>query len=714
MLEAAAKDLARSGISVSDAEAADIFAVENAQDIYPDFRPEPALVIPYYTPEGELIMFGSAQPFCRVRYIGGKKAKGFGGKELPKYGQPAASGSQVYFAPGIDWPRLLDSPKEPLLITEGEKKSLAGCLAGYPVIGLGGVFNWVKKGGELLPALANIVWEGRDVYIVFDSDAATNPNIQLAEARLVEELQHKRGARCYLVRLPSDKASKVGLDDYLVSHGAPAFAELLRKAPALGALDAKVVALNRSVAWIEAEGMVYDLEDKRFIKKDNFITGSRFSALTHTMLGGAQRTAPKAVSVAKTWLTHAHAQRFGEILFRPSEGRTVQTQYGRPALNMWEPWAPEAGDVRPFLALTDYLFQSMAPKDRDLPLKLMAYKAQHPQEKIPLALVLVGTPGCGKTLWSEVLQDAFSPYSAAVTSKSFHGEFQGWLETSLLAVINEAEGEDMLKGADILKALISDLQRPMNEKFRPARQINTYTSYILTSNRRVVGAFAADDRRMIVVDCPKPSKECKLYTDLSRKNHWRQNGGPSAVLHYLLSYDLKGWEPPAAAPMTTEKHMAYKESLTVVQELADQMQTADENTIKMWLDQSAAWADTAILSSNPHLVSAAQSTLEGISHMQIRPWYEPRELALLFPNLVASLLGSRYDRNTPPGRISRELREAGIRYLVCKDDPKGFKWKGVTRQYLIVCDFDDWTMPLAQADFERLMKSWETYGARRK
>jgi hypothetical protein len=52
--------------------------------------------------------------------------------------------------------------------------------------------------------------------------------------------------------------------------------ELIKRTAPLGTLDAKVIALNKSLAWIEHDGMVWDLDEKKFIKKDNLITGSRW------------------------------------------------------------------------------------------------------------------------------------------------------------------------------------------------------------------------------------------------------------------------------------------------------------------------------------------------------------------------------------------------------------------------------------------------------
>jgi hypothetical protein len=711
MQPAATADLARSGISEQDAATCGLFDVEDASTVYPDFEPGPALVIPYYHPTGELMTFqrgNEALPFCRIRHMDPKNAgSGFSKPKPRRYSQPKDSGTRAYFCPLIDWPRVLADPKIPIIITEGEKKAIAGCALGYPVIGLGGVFNFTNGGEELMPELAAAEWRARKFYMCFDSDAATNPNILTAESRLVDELQRKRGAQGFLLRLPPDGDKKVGLDDFLLTYGPEAFDGLVESAPFLGALDAKVVSLNQHVAWIEKDGMVWDLEECDWIKKDNFMNGSRYSALTHIGVGGKQRSDPKKISVAAEWLRHPHAQRYGQLLFRPGGDRVVRSEQGTPALNMWTGWqGQEPGDVKPFLDLTEFLFQNLPAAHRDLPLKLMAYKAQNPQEKFALALVLLGPQGCGKTMWGDILRRAMAPYSTVVNPAAFKGVFQGWMEKSLLVVVNEAKGQDIEEASEELKSLISDERRDMNEKFRPARQISTYFQFIITSNKRAVGSFSQDDRRMIVVDCPKPREE-SFYLDYLVP--WRDAGGPKWLLDYLLNLDLKGWRPPAHAPMTAEKHLAYTESLTAVQQIANEMRSGGEHTLMLWLDQAVAWAQAALLNNNTMLHGAANATLEGIKALQIRPWYEPRELAMIFPNLVASQLGTRYDKNTPPGQLSRQLRDAGVPYLVCKDDPRGFFWHGQFRQFLVVADFDEWGEALSQADFERLMQHWPTY-----
>lgn len=700
--------LSARGITSVAAEAAGLFEVPDASVIYPDFKKRPALVIPYTGADGKQIAFtrdGEELPFARIRYLGDLPT--FRGKKPQRFAQPSDSGCRAYFPPGPDWAHILADVSEPIMITEGEIKALKCTIDVAPCIALGGVSN-TNRDGVFLPELENAEWEGREVYVCFDSDAMDNPNVLMAEARLVDELQTKRGAKCRLLRIPpTDTGGKQGLDDFLVAGGAKALLELVEGAQDLYALDAKVIALNSHIAWIERENMIYDLGSRMFIPKDSLTSGGKYSSLIHFAPAAKAGSPPKKIQVAKVWLTHAHAQRFSEVLFRPGDGPTVDGEQGRTALNLFTGWDERPGDVQPFLDLTEFLFGRMRPQDRDLPLKLMAYKAQNPQEKIPLCLVMIGPQGCGKTMWGEIVKEAFGTYGVVTTSASFNGEFQGWLESSLIALVNEAEHKDMITGADVLKGLISDLERPMNEKFRPARQIKTYTMYMITSNDRKVGSFAADDRRMIVVDCP-PKREDAFYFEYLKP--WKRAGGPKAVMHYLLNLDLQGWTPPAQAPMTAEKYMAYTENLTSVQRLAEDMKTADENTIKQWLDASLEWAVANELSNHPTVSGQARAIKDSVSLWQIRPWYMPEELAKMFPMLMEQQLGTKHAKTTPAGAISRELRNAGIPYLTCKDDPRGFRWKGKVQQFLIIADFDEWRDPISQEDFERYMKGWPKFG----
>jgi hypothetical protein len=707
-----AAQLARWGISAEAAAAAGWFYVDDASTIYPSFAAVPGIIKPYFELNGEPMKTRDGRPFCRVRYLVDPPVKlGFCKPEKPRrYDQPPDSGVHAYFPPGLDL-------RGGAIITEGGAKSYAATLAGLPTIGLGGVWNFTDKHtGGLLPELEAIGWSGKSLTICFDSDAATNPQVQAAEARLAEEFL-RRGATVKLARLPATRdGGKVGMDDYLLSDGAVALRTRLAEAQPLGRLDAAVLGLNRQCAWVESEGLVYSLDDAMWVPKSSFVAGSKFSALSIPATAQAKKHGgrkPKDVSgeagrvyVAPAWLKSPLARRYNAALFRPGEGAEFMDDDGRPALNLWTGWREAEGDVSLWLELGNYLFSRLPPEHQALPIQWLAYKAQNPAVKVPLAMVIVGEEGTGKTFWTKIVRDAFAPYGHELSSEQLTSPYQGWLEKSLLCVINEAQGDHVTFGSDTLKTLISDETRPMNEKYRPVRQVRSYSSYILTSNRREVGAFSPDNRRMFVVSTPAEPLAPEFY---KRLDDWFRKGGPQFVLHYLRTYDLKGWKPPSRAPLTSEKAMSYTESLTPVQELAYECkQNGGITVIKQWLATNKIWAEAAAAIGGRNAEIAAEC-LRSWNSIQLRPWYTAKEIAQMFPQIAAALYGNRRLEHTPAGEISKQLRNAGIPYLLNADDPRGFLLFNRREQYLVLADFEQWREPITQGAFEKHIRAFPRY-----
>jgi hypothetical protein len=146
-----------------------------------------------------------------------------------------------------------EDPRQRLLVTEGEKKALAGTQSGLPCLAVPGVWAWLKRGkgqsSTPIDDLAEIAWRGRWVVVVGDSDLRDNQQAAMGLTRLTRELA-LRGARTGLLFLPSDGTAKVGLDDFLAAHGTGALSELLIKAGPGG----------RVSSWADMEGMIGPVE----------------------------------------------------------------------------------------------------------------------------------------------------------------------------------------------------------------------------------------------------------------------------------------------------------------------------------------------------------------------------------------------------------------------------------------------------------------------
>lgn len=185
-----------------------------------------ALVFPFFN------LDGTPSGFARVKLD--KPRTGDEGKTV-KYEQPRGVSLRPYFP--LDALAAIRDGATTLLITEGEKKSLAATQAGVPTIGLTGVWAWCKKMAgdderELLDALAHVVASGRRMAVMFDTDPRRNPQVNHAGAEFARVLE-SHGATVVLIDLPlgtrgaDGLPGKMGVDDFIVAHGAEKFCKLV-------------------------------------------------------------------------------------------------------------------------------------------------------------------------------------------------------------------------------------------------------------------------------------------------------------------------------------------------------------------------------------------------------------------------------------------------------------------------------------------------------
>ncbi|MCP4371087.1 MAG: DUF3854 domain-containing protein, partial [Deltaproteobacteria bacterium] len=95
-----------------------------------------------------------------------------------------------------------------------------------------GVWGWRSKQDGILADLDYIVWAGREVFVVFDSDVITKESVAQALARLTKILS-RWGANITPVPLPQQGEDKLGVDDFKAGGGS---LEQLQSFAALGRL----------------------------------------------------------------------------------------------------------------------------------------------------------------------------------------------------------------------------------------------------------------------------------------------------------------------------------------------------------------------------------------------------------------------------------------------------------------------------------------------
>ncbi|HSW62204.1 MAG TPA: hypothetical protein VLH56_02615 [Dissulfurispiraceae bacterium] len=268
------QDLKKSGLDDNDnslkaylAQETELAAVGLRPHLYLD-GPQvgaPGYVIPYYDCRG------ARAPFYRIKVF----------RPVPnaaRYLQPRNTSTWIYYPPsfaalvaellkGKGRTKVNGYPGA-ILLTEGEKKAAKACQEGFPTCAVGGVHSWrshivtLPEGTQFLKNTSNetvarlpsgaltvdatsdkkavlaagfadllrlLVEHELQIIIAFDSDSPANPEVVKARAELGFEFR-VRGIPTHRIRaldLPTVPDQKMGLDDFLVAHGAPSLDKLV-------------------------------------------------------------------------------------------------------------------------------------------------------------------------------------------------------------------------------------------------------------------------------------------------------------------------------------------------------------------------------------------------------------------------------------------------------------------------------------------------------
>jgi hypothetical protein len=544
--------LASSGLTLADARTLGFKALtpEQTQRLDVQFLKYPALFLPYTD------LRGKATGFYRIRYLG--ELGGFDAlrKKLPRYVQPADTNAEVYYPKLLDWPALAKDPNIALLVTEGELKAACGAKNGYPVIGLGGVWSWraAKKGYALLPSLREITWKQRHVYLVFDSDFATKPQVMSALLALAAELT-SAGAIPFLVTLPSPDdgvADKYGLDDFLVARGRDAFNAVMREAKPFST-SRELWALNDEVRYVRDPGLIVVLADGRKLAPSAFkehAYANRHYLETTVNAQGEEKKVKKPV--AKAWLEWESRAEVSRLTYAPGAPRITE----RNEYNYWPGWGisatPKRGDISLWTRLLDYLF-AKDPAARVWFERWAAYPIAHPGTKLYTAAVMwgVGT-GTGKSLVGYTLGALYGKNFTEIEDQHLESSFNEWAECKQFVMGDDVtSSENRRQVADRIKSMITREQLRLNLKYVPSFVIPDCVNYYFTSNHPDAFFIEDADRRYFVHEAPPDPLDRKFYD--AYDVWYRSDIGRAALFHHLQHLDFGDFNPRAPALRTLAK-----------------------------------------------------------------------------------------------------------------------------------------------------------------
>lgn len=232
-------------------------------------------------------------------------------------------------------------------------------------------------------------------------------------------------------------------------------------------------------------------------------------------------------------------------------------------LNYWRgPTAkPAPGNWR---AIRDYLRDVICAGDEHVYEYLVNYLAhmlQKPEEKPGVMLFLVGGQGTGKGVYFLLIR-AIWPRSTLQISDTEEvvGKFNAGLERSYPVLMDEALFAGDLKVMDRLKSMITEPVIRIEQKYQPARSVQSLHRFMAASNHDRVAHVERDDRRHVFLRVSAVRQRDTTYF-ANIVNCINDPNTLGAMVYYLQRRDITAFNV-RNRPTTTEHSRQKIQSLT--------------------------------------------------------------------------------------------------------------------------------------------------------
>ena len=324
-------------------------------------------------------------------------------------------------------------------------------------------------------------------------------------------------------------------------------------------------------AYLHADDGYFDLVDRRQYSRGNFNAIYRHVACwsVHANAAGKKRRVEASISFDENRQAMG-ARVLQGVTYAPGESVLV-SRAGDVYANLWRNARPTSGGGDPtrWLDLVERLLPDA--NEREHLLDWMAYKVQHPEQKINHGILLGGSHGIGKDTIFEPFLYAIGGLSkeniALVKNEELNSQW-GYSLMSEVLVINElrqAEAHDRRALENRLKPLLAAPPEliPVNRKgLHPFDALNRL-SVVAFSNERMAITLPSDDRRWFVL-----WSDAKPMTIEEGADIWdwlKTGGGRDAGAGYLRARDVSAFAPGGAPPMTEAKAIMLAAGLSAVE-----------------------------------------------------------------------------------------------------------------------------------------------------
>lgn len=247
------------------------------------------------------------------------------------------------------------------------------------------------------------------------------------------------------------------------------------------------------------------------------------------------KAAPYGKWVGK-WLASKDRREYDGIGFHPA-GNPPAGVY-----NTWKGFAVERQmevDERGHVALAAFLnhiyenicARSVAQFQQFI--GFFAHMVQKPEEKPRIALVIKGEKGVGKNAVVGTIGSLLGAhYTLAASRRYLTGNFNSYLENSLLLVLDEAYWAGDHEAEATLKDLVTGETHHIERKGHEPYKIQNYTRVVIIGNAEWVAPATHDERRFLVLLAGNGRKQDTAFFGAMLEG-LRQHGGLGLLLEYL-------------------------------------------------------------------------------------------------------------------------------------------------------------------------------------
>jgi hypothetical protein len=148
----------------------------------------------------------------------------------------------------------------------------------------------------------------------------------------------------------------------------------------------------------------------------------------------------------------------------------------------------------------------------------LAHMLQRPEEKPGIIIVLLGGQGTGKGTFFRILRAIWGRTTIQVSDiEEVIGRFNAALERNFIVCMDEAMFSGDKKALDRLKSLVTETTCRIEQKYQPARTIDSYHRFFAASNHRQFAHIEQDDRRFVFLRVSDDAKgNHQFFSQLSK------------------------------------------------------------------------------------------------------------------------------------------------------------------------------------------------------